>query len=109
MTVAATILLLVVPWGTVTAAILGVFACSALLGWGTWRVYRSTERAERDPRYFRRRLIIGGSLYLACSTYGIVQVAMGKQPAQSLIGLPIGLLIAWVFLRTAIRVNVPPR
>jgi uncharacterized membrane protein len=92
----------------IAAVILGVLAFSAFLGWGAWRVFKSAERAERDPRYLRRRLVLLGLLYVGSAVYGIEQVVTGREPLQSLIGLPIGALLAWFYLRAAFRVKIPP-
>jgi hypothetical protein len=93
------------PWRNVSAAIVAVFATSALIGWLAWRAYRLAERLERDTRLLHRGLIVFGSLYLASSIWGIVQVIRGAAPMQSLTGLPISLFIAWVFFRAATRLN----
>ena len=77
--------------------------------WFFWRSWKSVERAERDPRYLRRRLLLMGMIYVAGAVFGIEQVATRKQPVQSLIGLPIAVCFAWFWLRSASRVKVPPR
>ena len=99
----------VFPLRTVTVTILAVFALSALLGWGAWRMYKSAERAERDPKYLRRRLIRLGVLYLGCSIWAVLEVANGARPLKSLVGLPIGLLLGWFYLRAATRVDTPSK
>jgi hypothetical protein len=47
-------------------------------------------------------------IYVGAAVFGIVEVASGQEPIQTLFGLPIGLLFAWWFLRAAVRVKVPP-
>jgi membrane protein implicated in regulation of membrane protease activity len=94
--------------GTIAAIIAGVSVSTALLAWCLWRVCKSVERAERDPRYLRRRLFWLGMMYLGAAVFGIEEVARGKEPIQTLIGLPIGLALAWFWLRMARRVKVPP-
>jgi hypothetical protein len=94
--------------GTIVAVIVSVLAFSAFLGWGAWRVCKSAERAVRDPRYLRRNLLWLGLLYIGSAVFGIAEVVTGKEPLQSLIGLPIGALLAWFYIRTALRVKVPP-
>ena len=89
--------------------IAGVSAFTALMVWFFWRSWKSVERAERDPRYLRRRLIFLGMIYIAGAVFGIEQVATGQAPVQSLIGLPIALGFAWFWLRTASRVKLPPK
>jgi CDP-diglyceride synthetase len=92
----------------IATVIVGVTVTTALLAWGMWRTCRSAERAERDPRYRRRLLIMMGMLYVTSAAFAIEQVATGKEPIQTLIGLPFGLLLAWFWLRSASRVKIPP-
>jgi len=73
-----------------------------------WLVCRSAERAERDPKYLRHRLIRWGTLYVAVVVIALVEVATGKEPKVLLIGLPITMLIAWRFFRAATKVKLPP-
>jgi hypothetical protein len=49
-----------------------------------------------------------GMLYFATVVIIIVEVATGDKPKAMLLGLPITALIAWWFLRAAVRVKVPP-
>jgi hypothetical protein len=94
--------------GMIATIIVGVLAFSAFLAWMAWRLCKSAERAERDPQYLRRSLLRLGLLYVGCAVFGIAEVATGRQPIESLIGLPIGAALAWLYLRAAIRVKVPP-
>jgi hypothetical protein len=87
--------------------IVGVLATTALLAWMMWRVCKSVERAERDPKYLRRHLFWFGMIYVFAAVFGVEEVVRGKEPIQSLIGLPIGLTLAWLWLRTASRIKVP--
>ncbi len=95
--------------GMIATIIVVVLASSAFLGWMAWRVFKSAERAERDPRYLHRRLLAMGMLYIGCALFAIAQVATGREPIKSLIGLPIGVMFIWMYLRAAIRVKVPPK
>jgi threonine/homoserine/homoserine lactone efflux protein len=95
--------------GMIATIIVAVLASSAFLGWMAWQVFKSAERAERDPRYLRRRLLSMAMLYIGCAVFAIAQVATGKEPIKSLIGLPIGVMFIWMYLRAAIRVKAPPR
>jgi hypothetical protein len=72
-----------------------------------WRLARSVERMERDPKYLRRRLIWGAMIYVFGALFCIIEVARGEQPIQALIGLPIVLFVIWALLRTASRVKIP--
>jgi hypothetical protein len=49
-----------------------------------------------------------GVLYTGCAVFAIARVATGREPIKSLIGLPIGALFIWFYLRPAFRVKVPP-
>ena len=94
--------------GTIATIIVSVLAASAFLAWMMWRACKSAERAERDARYLRRRLFQLGILYVGCAVYGIEEVATGKEHKEILLGLPIGLTLAWLYLRAASRVKIPP-
>lgn len=96
------------PGMMIATVVVGVSAVSAFLAWLMWRAWQSAERAARDPKYLRRRLFWSGMLYVGVALFGIVEVAIGREPVQMLLGLPIGLLFAWIFLRAAVRVKVPP-
>ena len=95
--------------GMIVTIIVGVLAFSALLGFGAWRIFKSAERAEQDPRYLRRRLLRLGLIYVGCALFGIEEVLTGREPVQSLIGLPIGALLAWFYLSSAFRMKIPPQ
>ena len=94
--------------GTIALVAAGVSVATALFAWMLWRACRSVERAERDPLYLRRRLFWFGMIYVGAVVFGIEEVARGKEPIQTLIGLPVGLALAWFLLRMASRVKVPP-
>lgn len=74
-----------------------------------WRGWNSAERAEVDLRHRRRILIRLGLIYAVAAVIGIAGVVSGTDPKESLIGLPIALLLAWFWLRTAPRMKVPPQ
>ena len=89
--------------------IVAVSVTTAILGWMMWRGWKSAERAESDMRH-RRRIFVGlGLIYVAAVAMGIAGVLSGREPKESLIGLPIALLLAWFWLRTGPRVKVPRR
>jgi cell division protein FtsW (lipid II flippase) len=92
----------------IATVIIGVFVATAVMGWLMWRLFRSAERMERDPKYRRRRLIRGAMIYVFGALFGMIQVARGELPIQALIGLPISLFMIWVILRTASKVKIPP-
>jgi hypothetical protein len=50
----------------------------------------------------------GAAVYGFGIVYGVSQVLTGNAPAQALLGLPIPLLLVWVYLRAAKRVKIPP-
>jgi cell division protein FtsW (lipid II flippase) len=92
----------------IATVIIGVFVATAVMGWLMWRLFRSAERMERDPKYRRRRLIRGAMIYVFGALFGMIQVARGELPIQALMGLPISLFMIWVILRTASKVKIPP-
>jgi len=92
----------------IATVVVGVTASSAFLGWMIWRAWKSAEGAESDSRHRRRILLRLGLLYVGCAVFGIAEVVTGREPKESLIGLPIAALLAWLYLRTAMRVKVPP-
>ena len=91
------------------AVIMGVVVANAILGWMMWRGWKSSECAESDLRHRRRVFVSLGLIYVAAVATGIAGVLSGREPKGSLIDLPIALLLAWFYLRTGIRVKVPPR
>lgn len=95
------------PAATTVAAIIGVFAATGVLIWGLWRMVRTAERAERDPRFRRRILVSGALLYGGAALYAVILVVAGSEPIQSLLGLPISALLVWFFLRAALATKVP--
>ena len=90
------------------SVILGVSVMTAILGWMMWRGWKSAERAEADSRHRRRIFIRLGLIYIAAVAIGIGGVLSGREPKESLIGLPIALLLAWFWLRTGLKVKVSP-
>lgn len=97
------------PLALLATVIVGVSVTTAILGWMMWRGWKSAERAEADLRHRRRIFIRLGLIYVAAVAIGIGGVLSGIEPKESLIGLPIALLLAWFWLRTGLRVKVPPR
>jgi hypothetical protein len=91
--------------GEITAIVVGVLICSAVIAWMAWRLCKSVERAERDPKYLRRRLLRMGLLYVFVVVFAVVEVVTGKQPKALLLGLPIAVLLAWRFLKAAVNVR----
>jgi len=81
--------------------IVAVTGSSAVLAAAMWAAWKETERAERDSRYKRRILLRLALLYIGCAAFGIAEVATGREPKQSLLGLPIAAGLAWAYLRVA--------
>jgi len=77
----------------------------AVAMWGAWK---EAEHAEGDARHRRRILLRLGLLYVGCAILGIAEVLSGREPKESLFGLPIAAILAWAYLRAGIRVKVPP-
>jgi len=61
------------------------------------------DRANSDPRYRRRQLILLVAVYVVSMVVGVSEAIRGYQPALSLVGLPIPLLLVYWLLRTARR------
>jgi hypothetical protein len=93
----------------IATIIIGVLVFGLLLGYGLWRAGESADRAIHDPRYRRRMLIRGGIVYIIVGVFIIVGVAARKEHVEALYGLPVGVIIIWLLLRTAIKTKVPPR
>jgi len=96
------------PAVTLVAVIIGVSVTTAIFGWMMWHAWNSVERAETDSRHRRRIFIRLGLIYVLSATLGVGGVLSGKEPKESLIGLPVVLLLAWFWLRASLRVKVPP-
>ena len=94
---------------TIAVVITGVLAATALLAWTMWRAWKSAERSEKDFTYLRRRLLLWGTIYACSALFGIVEVATGKNPVESLVGLPVALWLVWVFFNSAHKVKAAQR
>jgi len=92
----------------IATVIVGVLGTTAILILMLWRLTKSVGRAERDPKYLRRNMRLLGLIYVGAAVFAIVEVATGQEPIQTLFGLPIGLLLAWLWLRQAGKVKIPP-
>jgi hypothetical protein len=88
--------------------ILVVLGTSALFGWSAWLICQTANRAERDPRFRRRLLLVVASVYAFGVLNGVSDVLSGKQSAWSLIFVPIPAAIIWAYVKAAIRVKIPP-
>lgn len=97
------------PLALLATVIVGVSVATAILGWMMWHAWKSAERAEADLRHRRRIFVRLGLIYVAAVVIGVGEVLSGREPKESLIGLPIALLLAWFWLKTGLRVKVPPR
>ncbi len=91
-------------WATVVIIITVVLACCALIGWMGWWVLQWPER----PRTLRRVLLFLGVLYLIGAVTGVWRAATREAPLWSLLFLPLSLGIAWLYLRSARNICVPP-
>jgi hypothetical protein len=92
----------------IVTVIVSVLAVSAFFGVAAWRLYKTAERAEQEPRYRRRHLLRGALLYAFCAVYGIERVISGNAPIQSLFGLIIPAGLIWFYIKEATRVKLPP-
>lgn len=87
--------------------IIGILLFTSLLGFALWGVAQFGNRVFRDTRYRRRALLWAGLIYVVGAVLGLMEVAVGKQPLQTLAALPLVALIAWFFIRAALKTNVP--
>lgn len=92
----------------IALVIAAVTISSVFLAVGMWRAWKESERAEADSRYRQRILLRLGLLYVGCAVFGIAEVLTGRAPKESLFGLPVAAVLAWVYLRAAVRVKAPP-
>jgi hypothetical protein len=97
------------PATTLAAVIIGVSVTTVIFVWIIWRGWKSTERAETDLRHRRRIFVRLGLVYVVSSVIGVAGVLSGREPKESLLGLPVAVLLAWLLLRTALRMKVPPQ
>lgn len=88
--------------------VIGVSVVSALFGWMMFRLAKSMDRAERDPKYKRRIFLCCAAIYGLGIVSGVSQVLSGEAPPVALLGLPIPILFVWWFLRLARQVKPPP-
>jgi len=93
---------------TFISVVVGVFVASALLGWFMLRLGKSMDRANSDPRYRRRQIVLLVGVYVVSMVVGVSGVIGGSQPVWSLVFLPIPLLIVYSLLRTARQTKVQP-
>jgi hypothetical protein len=84
-----------------------LFTC--VLIWGLWRMSKSMERAEQDPKYLRRIFWAFGMVCLGASALQVINVVSGRDPMITLVGTPVGLEFAWFGFRMASRVKISPK
>lgn len=92
---------------TVLGILVGVLGFGAVLVVLLLQLAKSVERSERDLGYRRRGLLLIGALYVATTTLIIVQVATGKAPIETLVGLPVVLFVIWILVRAGRRREPP--
>jgi hypothetical protein len=89
-------------------SIVVVGIATALLVWGCFRLICDAEKMQRDPTLLRRRMVRLGLFYICCAVLGIVRVVTGDLPPMALIGLPVTAGIAWILIKQANNVKIPP-
>src|SRR5215469_15636776 len=77
------------PGLMIALVIAAVTVSSVFLAVGMWGAWKEAERAEGDARHQRRILLRLGLLYVGCAVLGIAVVLSGREPKESLFGLPI--------------------
>jgi len=90
-------------------AIILVFAGSTLFGWQMWRLGKRLDRQGQEPGYSSKNLRRGGFVYAGAAVLGIAFVSIGELPKESLVGLPIVMLLRWSLFRAAAKVKAAPK
>jgi membrane associated rhomboid family serine protease len=94
-------------WKLMLTAVLGVFVSIASLLLIAWLFYKGGERTQRSPR-LRQAFFVGlVVIYAVWMAISIVKVILGKESTEVLLGLPGGLLLIWLYLRAANKVQTP--
>ena len=88
------------------SAIVGVLVLTGVLIVALWSVVKSTERAERDPRYRRTLFLIVGAIYAIGAIRGFLLVLVGNEPWWILLLLPVPIVLAIGWLRMAKKVRI---
>jgi hypothetical protein len=91
-------------WGVIITVIFGVFTCSALIGWMAWRFLKLTENRIVHRRLLRAALICGFGAF-----FGIERVVTGEAPLWTLAFLTISVGFIWMYVRAAMRIEIPRR
>ncbi len=92
---------------TAGIAILVVFGIMAVLIFSVMRWIKTAERLQSDSSYRKRHWILMAVLYLFGAFNVIGGVAKGSLPPLTLLGLPVSVLLVWVYLRAATREKAP--
>ena len=86
--------------------IFGVLFSCAVMGWMALRAGTSVERAENEPRYRRRLLLVAGAIYTLGGISLIVDVAVGSAPLWNLCFLPIPILFVGTYFKQQTESNI---
>jgi hypothetical protein len=92
-------------WQRVAIIIVAVLTSCALMGSSAWWAFQALEKPSR----LRNFLLLLGAVYIAGAINGIWGVVNGSAPLWSMLFLPIPVLVAWLYFRSAARISVPPK
>jgi L-asparagine transporter-like permease len=87
------------------AAIVGVLVATIVFVFLMLRVARFSERAERDRSMAARPFVLLAVIYSAGMLFGLIGVATGEAPRETLVGLPIAILFVWACLKQVKRIR----
>jgi hypothetical protein len=90
---------------TLAFVIIGVGVATAALIWGSLHLIREAEKMQRNPRLLRRQLLLLGTVYVLSSGWGIIEVATGNYPPETLIGIAVAASMAWLLIKQASNVK----
>lgn len=90
---------------TLAFVIIAVGVVTAALIWGSLHLIQDAEKMERNPRLLRRQLLLLGIVYVLSSGWGVIQVATGNYPPETLLGIAVAASMAWLLIKQASNVK----
>ena len=92
-------------WQSIAIIILVVLVSCAFMGFGAWWGFQTIEK----PNRLRKLFLVLCAVYIAGAIHEIWGVLTGTVPLWSMIFLPFPVCFAWLYLRWAARITVPPK
>jgi membrane associated rhomboid family serine protease len=68
---------------------------------------KGAEKTQQSPRIRRGFFAAAAALYAIWMVISFVKVILGKGSIETLLGLPGGILLLWLFSRAANKVRTP--